>query len=206
MDHLLARNLPELTCRALVTAPEIDGKLDDAAWKREPDIPAFVPMPLARRATVETQAWVGYDRTALYVAWRCHEPNMAGINRFAKQHDGGDLWLDDTVELFIDVNHDRKTYYKFAANTAGVRKDVKDGNSKWNGDYRAVPGTGKDAWFVEMAIPWKTLGLDGPPARGTVFGLNVQRNHWQQGKQILQWAPTLWRSWRPELFGHLKFE
>ena len=61
--------------------PEIDGRLDDDAWKGAAELGPFVTYvesPIYELST-ETRAYVAYDRTHLYVAFRCREPGAHAL-------------------------------------------------------------------------------------------------------------------------------
>ena len=177
------------TCRKTVAPPHVDGKLDDTAWATTAPFSAFFTPRGDRETSFPTQVQSTYDANNLYLAFRCQEPNLAGLVTKVSSRDGP-VWQDDSVEIFIDTNLDRKTYYQFAFNAKGVAYDALGINGKWNGRHNAKTSRTADAWTLEVAIPWQTIGLKAPEP-GTKLGLEIVRNRAQSPPELTQWSPTL---------------
>src|SRR5690606_15426333 len=103
----------------LTVLPVIDGNSDtDPAWQGI----------AARRMTdvngnpYEPATWVriAQSQDGLWFAVDCAEPAMSQLRR---QHVllNDRIWLDDSIEIFIDWNFDRHTYVHYVMNTAGAR-------------------------------------------------------------------------------------
>ena len=85
-------------------APVIDGKLTDACWQNQTPLDNFTLNNLhASPAKKQTKAYICYDDKNIYVAIRCHEPNMARISAGYTESDRDNkfLWGNDCVEVFI---------------------------------------------------------------------------------------------------------
>ena len=190
----------EQECVATVAPPVVDGKLDDVAWRSSQALSAFLT-PDARSAPMfPTEVRTAHDRQNLYLAFRCYEPNLPGLVVNVVERDG-QVWAEDSVELFIDTNLDRKSYYQFAFDPSAVVYDGIGLDSKWDGICEARTGREIDAWTLEVSIPWSTLQMV-PPVPGQRIGFEVVRNR-AQSKERTQWSPTFGDNHIPELFGTL---
>ncbi len=158
-----------------------DGKLDEAGWKNAVALGGFVsngsPAPAATRVLVT------YDQVNLYVAVINEEPNTAGLVATAQGHDGN-VWEDDSNELYIDSTNARQGtsgYCGFFLNSKNARYDRTEDESwdpKWQSGAMSIDGK---AWVAEYAIPLKeTLGVTLKP--GHKMGLMLARNRKAGGK------------------------
>lgn len=201
--YLLAR-LPEARCRKAAAAIKTDGILDEPEWNTAPDAEKMTAKALDRKPSVPTTFWFCHDADNLYVAARCAETNLAGLVTKATQRDGA-CWEDDSIELFLITDPKTRGYHQFIATAAGVVYDGKIRDSKWNGEWTWATGREKDAWTLEMTIPWKTMGI-AAPAPGTRMGMELVRTRVQGKKEILQWAPAPADNHDTKMFGWLCFE
>ena len=73
------------------------------------------------RGTEHNYVPFGYGQNDLFVAFRCEEPSAP----VAGKADGDErsVFHGDTVEVFLDANHDRKTYWQFALDASGQKYD-----------------------------------------------------------------------------------
>jgi len=191
-------------CRRAAAPPKLDGVLNDAVWKQSDVLSGFLRMNPLRASDYRTEVRLARDARNLYVAFRCGEPNLPGLVVDAAGRDK-DVWKDDCVEVFIDTNLDRKTYFHFIFNAAGVVQDGRQMDDSWNGECTVKTGREANAWTAEIAIPWATLGLDAPEI-GTRIGLELARTRAQEPGEISQWAPTRIWNHEPERFGTLSVE
>lgn len=194
---------PSLQCNRLAERPVIDGRLDDAAWQSRPQINALTPLKLAGPASDLASGWIGYDDMNLYIAVNCREPYPDNVRTEATRHDGP-VWDDDSIELFFDTDLDRKTFYQLVINAAGTVYDGTRDGGAWQAEFDSAVGSGQKSWFLEVAIPWQTIGLNGPPVDGRI-GFNLVRNRTQATHRVIQWAPTSHNNFMPHLFGYLEF-
>lgn len=146
-------------------APNIDGRLNDAAWSQSLDwTTGFVQRePLQNApATDPTEATIAFDDDALYIAARLKSSSPAQIRALVSRRD-----REETSEQFIvslDTYRDRRTAYTFAITAAGVRIDYYHPNDfegrreytfdpVWEGRVH-IDSTG---WTAEMRIPFTQL-------------------------------------------------
>ncbi len=182
----------------------IDGDLSDAAWQQAPVVSGFRISALEVLASNQTEFMVLRNADTLYFGVRCHEENMAGLVATVTMRDGR-VWYDDDVELFFDVDHDHDDFCQLMANSLGTRFDAKTGSSTWDTEWEAAASTEADAWLLEVAIPFASLGAE-PPAIGDIWGMNVCRERQAGRDRVLQnWANVQGNFLRPWLFGHIYF-
>ncbi|MBD3293316.1 MAG: DUF4091 domain-containing protein, partial [Armatimonadia bacterium] len=117
----------------------------------------------------------------------------------------GDVFMDDSVELFIDSHLTMRKYYHLLVNAANIQRDeVGDRlatpgyDVRWNGRWRSATAVGEGSWQAEIAVPLAQIGLaaDAP----AVIGLNVCRND-QAISESTTWAATKSGFHQPARFG-----
>jgi len=186
-DELTRRKIYFTYAQKTDTAPLLDGIINEACWQKGNQVTGFTLTAgeHGKTAKYQTQCFLLYDDTHLYVAFKCAEPNIAGIKTTSKLWDDGDIVYDDRVEIFIDVNHDHRSYYELAVNPNGVQFDQKGFNrlsgSKtcdmypdWNCSWRAKTSVGENEWIAEIEIDITSLGLNKIEP-GMTWGLNLAR-------------------------------
>jgi hypothetical protein len=201
----LADNLPILVypCPKPESPPAIDGKLDDAGWRAAPAVDTFTNFGQAALAPVQTFLRAAYDDESLYLAITCNEPTPRRISPTAFARDALELFRSEAVEIFLDPGHTHSAYCQFGVSPAGALYDMSS-NSGEPWDSRAVLATavGDQAWYVEIAIPWRGLGVT--PQRGQVHGLNVCRDrYFGTGQPWSSWSRVTNTFHDPPRFGHL---
>lgn len=157
---------------AVKATPKIDGKLDEPCWTDRRAI-TFVRYWSEKQLTEDTRAWIAYDDSALYAAFHCPYPKGATLLAKATEHDGR-IWKDDSIEIYLDVNHDHETSFHLAVNCMAVIMDLEGKDLSWESGARAAATRGEDHWAVEVAIPYDNLRIT--PYTGSVWGMNLGRN------------------------------
>ena len=188
---------------ATETKPTIDGKLDEALWKGAKTVNRLIPRQADGYSPVKTEAWLSYDDAFLYVGVRCHEPLIRDVLSEASQRDGK-VREDDAVEILFDTNRDRKSFFHFALNPAGVLYDARGTKATWNSTADFATAREEAAWTVEMAIPLQEIGADFSAHQIWGFQLARHRPRMDERKSY-QWSPTFWyRNTLPSFFGTLQ--
>ena len=165
----------------------------------------FSPQGMVRSASVETQARVAYDDAALYVFMKCLDDDIDNLQASVSQRDGK-IWNDDSIEIYVDENSDSKDYFHWVVNSNKAIYDAKNGKNKWNGNVGIGSSVQDGFWTIEVAIPWKTLGLKSAPKAGSSMGFNLQRLVPGDGElEILQWSPTYNNAMRARMLGRIEF-
>ena len=173
LDGLLktgGRTRQQLACPRCLKAPEIDGRLDDSAWRS-----AGIVTRLSRNE-LPTRALVCFDDRALYIAVECiRRPGRELVAR--KRRRDGPAYRDDCVEVWIDPGRDQKRRFQLIINAGGSFFDqvIEDGigDQRYDPPWQLAARVEADRWAVEMAIPLAALQLTHWPDR---MGFNVGRN------------------------------
>ncbi len=160
-------------------APTIDGKLDDAVWKKARLLSALTEVLPTEGAKPEdpTEIRILFDSKAIYFGIRCFDSEPAGLISTTMERDGF-LDSDDRIEMVLDTFLDRRSAFFFQVNPAGSKGDAlitnngQSFNKPWDGIWRCKTSVDESGWSVEMAIPYKTLNFE--KGLGT-WGLNVDR-------------------------------
>jgi hypothetical protein len=192
------------------TAPKIDGELDDPVWKTAPSLGPFFLLGQHTPATQQTDVYVGYDDSNLYVGMVCWEAHVmeqtAELEPIPENRDRHLLLRDDSVEFFLVTPG--QTWH-FAANILGARYDALGPSAaaedaRLNPEWIVATSRHGNRWILEAAIPFTSLTADGPYA-GEQWGVNFCRNE-QPGGETSTWAPlTRADFWRTSEFGKLTF-
>ena len=203
-----AENKAEVTlvypCRAAARPVKIDGQLEDDEWADATVVSGFTVSGADKLAPEQVVMRLLYDQRNLYVGVVCRESNMKKLKTTARVTDGA-FWLDDSIEFFIDANHDHETYRQFAVTAAGVRYDNAQGDSSWNSNFRAAAQRGSDRWSVEVALPLADIKTAAPKP-GTLWGFNLCRERQAGGKlELYNWANVQRAFNNVHLYGHLYF-
>ena len=104
-------------------SPIIDGRLDDEAWSAADATEDFVDYWKGDKGTnYPTKAWIAFDATHLYLAFRGKDPLVDRLRAGQTYHDAK-VWLDDSFEVFLDTNRDYRTYYHLIVNSECVQWD-----------------------------------------------------------------------------------
>ena len=191
---------------ARMPRPNIDGRLDDAAWKQTTPLSPFVALAsLPQRLSARTTAWVACDGQALYVAFRCEEPHPGKMRAVGEKHDD-DVWLGDDVEVLISAPGNTVPFYHFMASPRGVRWDgrhVPTTDLAYSPAWRSAAHVGASFWSAEMAIPWAALEMAAPKP-GASLRANLCRQR-TQGRELSAWSPMASGFLEHDLFGTWTF-
>lgn len=174
-------------------AIEIDGRLDEPAWRSAPFVDDFVIQepdegkPLPER----TEVRVLYDDKHLYIGFECWDSEPTKIIANEMRRDSS-IWQNDNVYVMLDTYGDRRRNYFFRFNALGAYEDaaVTDDGENINGDWDAVLDVAgrrhEHGWTVEVAIPFTQLRFQEALSMewGVNFGRNLLSRH-----ITAQWVP-----------------
>ena len=184
----------------------VDGRLDEVEWQGTPVATDFIQSEPREGdpATEDTEVWVAYDETHLYVAAYLHdsaEPTVTEIRKdFAEA-------TQDGFQVIVDPFRDRRNGYLFMTNPEGARGDrqvANEGreiNASWDAVWRVETQRVADGWTLEMEIPFRALRFDPENDRwGINFGRRLRRNN-----EVAYWAsiPRAYNFYRLSLAGDL---
>jgi len=182
-----------LAAPRLAAAPEIDGRIGEDEWAGAARAEGFTQLePVSGAPSTErTRLWVGYDGGHLYLAVRADDDEPGRIVGAALTRDS-DLTYDDTVEVLLDTNGDRRTGFLFATNPLGVQVDAlvraegEEVNRDWDGLWSVRTSRDDAGYSVEMAIPFRTLRFPERPVQ--TWGFNVARVI-PRKREVTFWKP-----------------
>jgi hypothetical protein len=175
-----SRVAPVAIAERVTSAPVVDGRLDDAAWRGNSNITTFTQRDPAEGDPVSesTEVWIAYDDEALYVAGRLRDraPVTSRLGRRDMALTGSD-WL----RISFDSFHDRLTAFRFDVNPSGVRRDAAltggstngDGDLAWDGVWDAAATVDRDGWYAELRIPFSQLRFSS--TGNQVWGIQIER-------------------------------
>jgi hypothetical protein len=160
-------------------APDVDGRLDDAAWASASPIEGFTQRepeegaPASQRTVVH----VLYDDNALYVGARMHDTAPDSIVARLGRRDA-DV-LSDYFLVCLDPYHDRRSGFYFGVNAGGTLYDgvlYNDGwdDNSWDGVWTGRAARDGEGWTAELRIPYSQLRFR--PAETQVWGINFRRD------------------------------
>jgi hypothetical protein len=187
-----------VTARAvrLTEALVIDGLLRDPVYSQVPAISDFVQQEPheGEPATENTELWIFFDDTNLYVSARCvdSEPGRTVANEMRR--DGDSLNRNDNIHLVFDTFYDHRSGFAFVTNALGALgdeevSDERTTNPDWNTVWDVKSALTDDGWSVEMVIPFKSLRYraSGPQT----WGFNMQRTvRWKNERSYLSGVPA----------------
>ncbi|MBI3920765.1 MAG: hypothetical protein HY318_05045 [Armatimonadetes bacterium] len=200
-DKALSDSLPVVLVEKALSAPRMDGNLDDACWQRSAVASHFRLTHLANPATMGTEARILYDDRSLYIAFSCEEPAMNHLVADQRGHDQQGVWLDDGVEFFI-ANSRRDKYAHVIINTNASVYDEVGQDPEWNPAIEVALQRGKGSWTVEFSLPWTELEKAGLE-RSPMMAVNFCRNRFASGETDPHsaWSCTYGGFHAPDRFG-----
>ena len=168
-----AERIEEYTAYRIDEPIEIDGHLDEPAWRAAAQSPRFSDMISGAHSVHDTRAAVLWDKTNLYVGFWIEEPN---VQADLTERDSL-IFRNNDVELFIAG---RDAYYEFEINALGTIYEV---FFIWDSeyekfDYAKEPTLRRDH---PRAREWNGVGFKEHP-RGLRTGF------WDYDLPGLRWA------------------
>ncbi len=207
LTHMDGRVPPQITATYVDQAPDLDGRLDDAAWQGAMIVSDFTQVePQDGTAPSErTEVCIVYDGSALYIGARLYDSAPEAIVRRLGRRDTHTS--SDEFWVIIDSYHDHRTAFRFSVNPAGVRNDELATNDDMHGDNSWEPvwavATQVDSlgWVAEMRIPFSQLRFPGGDDQ--VWGINFARRIFRKNERVRwSWVPNTEQGYASN-FGHL---
>jgi hypothetical protein len=181
-----------ITAARTETPLKVDGLLNDPAWQNAQFQGQFTQREPKEGAPASEKTEVGflYDERNLYIGVKCYDSEPARIIAREMRRDAI-VDDDDYFEMVLDTYHDHRNAYYFITNPHGVKREAlmanegRDYNPAWDGVWLCRAKITEEGWFIEMAIPWKTLRFaeDGSSAWGFNCARMIRRKnehaYWQ---------------------------
>lgn len=170
----------------------LDGLSNEAAWAQVEPLPLiqYGPIP-GGPMTEKSDIRVAYDEQFLYVSGQFFdsEPEEIRSNSLYRDRYSG----DDVFGIVLDTFDDNENALWFSTTPAGIRIDrsvANDAeftgggfesvmNSSWNTYWDVEVVTTEKGWFMEMRIPYSSLGfqdIDGRVEMGLIVYRYIVRN------------------------------
>ena len=202
-----AGTLPRYECRRAPGPITVDGSLDDPGWNGIPPLSPLVHAHNGERPVETTEVRACWDDECLYVSFSCKDADIWG--NF--EHRDDPLYDEEVVELFLCPSGDLRHYFELEVSPLNVLFDATVFNPEldrrtmlvdrtWDapGIRTAVrvSGTLNDhrspdiGWIAEVALPFRDLGLEGPPTPGTLWRVNFYRIERGAATEFTAWSPT----------------
>ena len=172
-------------------AVDIDGVLDDAAWRRASVATGFVQFEPTEGdpASERTEARVLYGDGAIYVGIRAYDSSPDSIVGQLSRRD--QVGYSDLVGVVIDSYFDKRTAFHFMVNPVGVKADlyrfddVQEDDS-WDAVWDVAVTTDDQGWTAEFRIPYSQLRFRSVEEQ--TWGINFVRAIARRQEQSV-WAP-----------------
>jgi hypothetical protein len=160
----------------------VNGKLGEPAWFMSGNVDQVIVGSNDVTATFNTL----WDDNYLYVGVRVLDSTL--------HNDSTNMWDDDSVEFYIDADHNQGTTYDSHDRQyiLGYNDSALFSNQSTTGvlhGWSAING----GYTVELAVPWSNLGITPNAAGGTVIGFDVNVNDDNNGgarDSHLAWTGT----------------
>lgn len=187
-----------LQIKNTTSVPIIDGNID-ALWNNYNA--ENIENILAGNAVPNSDfsAWfkATWDQDNLYI--------LVFVTDESKINDSGDVWWDDAVEIYIDIENNKLTsygstdyQYSFRWNDLNIHSSNGGTN---NVDFKIAGRS--NGYTLETKFPWSTLG-ERNPKNGTLLGLDVHVHDDDNGGERdnkISWYAKTDQSWsNPSLF------
>ncbi len=169
--------------------PKLDGDLSDACWRQAPFVSDFYFTSDGTKAAESTMAWLCYDQTNIYMAFRCKDSQPDKIVAQQTKR-GGSISSDDWVGFDLDCFGTYSQIVWFDVSAGGVQlESLQSGDVskvEWRGDWSATAKRLSDGYAVEIAIPFSILQYD---AGRTSMGIAFIRRHARTAQWW--WSPNV---------------
>ena len=213
--------IPSYKIKHTAEKPVIDGKREEL-W-RKANVMDFVVQLDARKPMEPTFARLLHDDDNLYLFINCFEKNMAGLTAKAQKNDSDAIpyiWDDDSIEIFISPDTDVPARtVQIIVNAKGVWYDLchnsktyaHPAETQYNSNLICKTATDKNGWTLEIAIPKKSLVLDGADPKKD-WKLNIGRNRTvsninTKDMERSAWSAPLSSTWNiPGRFGNVTLD
>ena len=187
--------------------PIIDGIIYKEEWAGVTRLENFIQLEpeQGKPATQRTVAYFAYDDSYVYIAVHSYDTEPEKITARLNRRDDN-LSRDDSVTVFLDTFHDRRTCYFFSTNPLGTQTDgrIKDDgrvrDRSWDAEWLVAAQTDSDGWTAEFAIPLRAMQFHSGENRS--WGINIGRSR-RSNLEHSFWAGPLESSYRVSQFGEI---
>ncbi|MCP5102471.1 MAG: carbohydrate binding family 9 domain-containing protein [bacterium] len=168
-------------------SPDIDGEIDEVYDSFHVIDGFYQSQPQwGKPGTEKTTAYFGYDKTNLYVAFKCLDSDPDAVRaRLGKRED---VWNSDTVTVYLDTFNTRRRAFIFGATPYGIQFDgTRDDEAhrrkhdfSWDGLWYSKGKIYDWGYFVEIKIPFKSIRF--PSSDKQEWGMVLERKIARKGE------------------------
>ncbi len=152
--------------------PKFDPALADPAWGKAVTATGFQNLTNRRPAALETTAYLLYDSTNVYVAFRARQE---GVPIHADQTTNNiGFGQDDLVGVGLDTSGAGSAVYYFETTPRGVRYQQSSESSRFAPPWEAQTAVNGSTWVAMLTIPLKDLRAAG--GKNQTWRINFIRN------------------------------
>ena len=183
----------------LTTPITLDGVLSEEVYQAVQAASGFIQqVPReGEPATEQTEMWVLFDDTNLYISLRCLDSQPEREVATELRRDNSGLIGNESISLVLDTFYDHRNGFTFQTGPLGTIRDqaIVDGqlNESWNAVWDVRSARSDAGWSTEMVIPFKSLryATSGPQ----VWGINLRRIvKWKNELSFLTGVPAAYGS------------
>lgn len=190
-ENIAPEKLSPVRVPRFETSPTIDGKLDDAVWKRAAVFKDFYQTAPGDNIAPSkpTIAYIGYDEENLYVAFYCYD-EADKIRATIAKRDA--VFGEDNVRIHLDTYDDQRRAYVLGFNPFGIQQDgvYTEGKGEDFSVDIVMESKGvivSDGWTLEAKIPFRSLRyLIGKDKN---WGIHLSRNIDRFNDELDSWMP-----------------
>lgn len=151
-------SLKTLQAIRIISAPKIDGILDDGVWKDVPIATDFIQdePDYQQPSTQKTEVKISYDNTAIYVGAFMYDNHPDSILHELGNRDDEDLNADyfmvgfDTYNKLIDA-------YIFGVSASGIQLDNRFQEENFDAVWQSAVKINDKGWCAEFKIPYSAI-------------------------------------------------
>lgn len=180
---------PSVTIQQTTRSITVDGNLDDPGWRDATVVDHFTEFEPGEniRPGVKTEAFVTYDRSHLYIAFRAYG-NPEKIRASLQDRDA--MFSDDFVGIILDTYGNQNWAYEIFANPLGIQGDGRmtqmSEDMSFNIVFQSRGIITSNGYQVEFAIPFRSLRF--PSDKSQQWRMTFYRNHPRESRHQYSWA------------------
>ena len=173
---------------------KIDGVLSEETWKNVKFYNSFhLNFPIDS-GLAKFQTWFAlvYNNNFLYVAFKCQDSSTVSFVTENLKRDFS-LRNTDAVQIIFNPSGDQQYGFGFAVSPYGAQREgliVNGGawglSTAWDNKWFSAVHKDDSFWYVEMAIPFKTLRYR---SKDTLWRINAARVNWK-AQERSTWQPV----------------
>jgi hypothetical protein len=200
---------PRASVPLLEGAPTLDGKLDDPFWQKAGKVTGFVGLSRRELDRVQPTVLIAYTNAGLYLGETVPLPDGRRPQATLTAHNSS-VYSEDAFELFLQPLPSSPAFFQLLANAIGTEAeyqyaDTGEAVKGYNPEWQVATSSKESEWTAEVFIPFKSLGLSGPPKAGDVWGANIAIDSASGFPSAKSWAFADGNYERPMTFGELLF-